>query len=270
MRHAKWVLFAFSIISGCRMLPRSGPEITAHRGASYDAPENTLAAVQLAWERGADSVEVDVYLSRDGRIVAIHDKDTKRVAGVDRKVADQTLEELQTLDVGAWKNDMWKGESIPTLEEILTTIPRWRRMFVEIKCGPEIVEPLRTVVNDSGKAARQIAFISFNADVCAELKKEMPRHKVYFLSGFKQNEETGRWTPTVEELIAEAQSLGVDGLDVQCSEPVDKAFVEKVKAAGLSCYVWTVDDPDDARRMVAIGMDGITTNRPDFLREALK
>src|SRR5215218_7394628 len=79
-------------------------EIVGHRGASFDAPENTLASVKLAWEQKADAAEFDVFLSKDGKIVVIHDANTKRVAGVDKPVVQQTLEELRTLDVGKWKN----------------------------------------------------------------------------------------------------------------------------------------------------------------------
>ncbi len=79
-------------------------EIIAHRGASHDAPENTLAAVNLGWKRNADAVEVDVYLSKDNRIVAIHDKNTKRTTGHDGLVKEMTWSELQKLDAGNWKN----------------------------------------------------------------------------------------------------------------------------------------------------------------------
>src|SRR5262245_4724666 len=94
-------------------------EIVAHRGASYDAPENTLASLKLAWEQKADASEFDVFLSKDGKIVVIHDADTKRTAGVDKKVVSQTLDELRALDVGSWKNAKFKGEKIPTLDEML-------------------------------------------------------------------------------------------------------------------------------------------------------
>ncbi len=76
-------------------------QIIAHRGESYSAPENTLAAVTLAWQRNADAVEVDVHLSKEGRLVVIHDDNTRRTAGVDRKVREQTLAELKALDAGA-------------------------------------------------------------------------------------------------------------------------------------------------------------------------
>ena len=250
--------------------PRGPVEITAHRGASYYAPENTLAAFRLGWEQKADSVELDVYLTRDGRIVCFHDRDTKRVAGVERPVVEQTLEELRRLDVGTWKGEQWQGEPIPTLAEALETLPRWGRMFVEIKCGPEITPEMVRVVEAAGKRADQIVFISFSLEACASIKKALPAHEVYYLSSFKQNEDTGAWTPTVETLIAQAREAGLDGLNVNYGGPLDKGFARQVREAGLKFCVWTVNAPEDALRMARIGAMGITTDRPAFIRETLE
>ena len=98
-------------------------EIIAHRGASHDAPENTLAAVRLGWKRNADAVEVDVYLSKDGKIVVIHDENTKRTTGHDGLVHKMTWAQLRQLDAGSWKNKKFKGEPIPLLSHLLETIP---------------------------------------------------------------------------------------------------------------------------------------------------
>src|ERR1043166_6151700 len=97
-------------------------EIIAHRGASHEAPENTLAAVQLAWEQGADAVEIDVHQSRDEHIIVIHDAHTRKTAGVMRRVRSQTLEEPTALDVGRWKHRRWAGQRIPTLAQVLDLI----------------------------------------------------------------------------------------------------------------------------------------------------
>ena len=126
-------------------------EIIAHRGASFDAPENTLAAVRLGWEQSADAVEVDVHLSRDGKIVVIHDDTTRKVAGVPRGVQSQTLSELKALDVGRWKSRRWTGERIPLFEEVLATIPAGKRLFVEIKSGPECLPEFAKVLRRSGR-----------------------------------------------------------------------------------------------------------------------
>ena len=132
--------------------------IVAHRGASYDAPENTLAAFRLAWEQGADAIEGDFYLTADGQIVCIHDKTTKRVAPgqPELTVAKSTLQELRQLDVGRWKADKFAEERIPTLKEVLAIVPRQKRIFVEIKCGPEIVPILQQQLSDSDLKPEQI------------------------------------------------------------------------------------------------------------------
>src|SRR6185436_2480783 len=97
----------------------------------------------------ADAVEFDVCLTKDGKIVVIHDADTKRVAGIARRVADQTLDELRGLDVGKWKDPKFAGEKIPTLAEALALTPAGKRVFIEVKCGPEIVSELKRVLADS-------------------------------------------------------------------------------------------------------------------------
>ncbi len=243
-------------------------EIIAHRGASFDVPENTLAAVRLAWSQKADAVEVDVYLSKDGRIVVIHDPDTKQMAGVDRPVAEQTLAELQSLDVGRWKGAAWAGEKIPTLAQVLELLPEGKGMFLDIKSGPEIIPELRRVVAESGKPSEHIAVIG-PLDVCTAIKKALPKHPAYFLEEFRWDEKTGQWSPSAGDLVAAVRKAGLDGLDLGLKLPLDRSFIQSVKEADLKVYVWTVDDPGDARRLAEGGIDGITTNRPEFLRRQI-
>src|SRR5690606_38835440 len=98
-----------------------------------DAPENTLAAFNLAWERGVPAIELDVHLSADDRLIVIHDATTKRTTGVDLAVKDSTLDQLRALDAGSWKGEQWAGEPMPTLEEALATIPEGARCLIEVK-----------------------------------------------------------------------------------------------------------------------------------------
>jgi glycerophosphoryl diester phosphodiesterase len=242
-------------------------EIIGHRGASWDAPENTVAAIKLAWKQKADASEFDILLSRDGKIVVIHDKDTKRVAGVDKKVSEQTLYELRQLDVGKWKHAKFTGEKLPTLEDMLATVPMGKRVFVEIKTGPEIVPELDRVLKASKLKAEQTPVISFNINVVKAAKKARPDLAVYWIVSLRPAK--GKQPPTAESLIAKAKAANADGLDLSV-ETLDQAFADKIRAAGLKLYVWTVNDPAVARRMVDIGVDGITTDRPGWLREQLK
>lgn len=249
--------------------PRQPPavEIIAHRGASYDAPENTLTSLKLAWQQKADASEFDVFLSKDGKIVVLHDKDTKRVAGVDKKVVEQTLAELRQLDVGRWKGEKFAGEKIPTLDELLAAVPTGKRVFIEVKCGPEIVPELDRVLRASKLKPEQTAVIAFNAEVIAAVKKARPDLRAYWLANLKPK---GKKPPTAEELIAKAKAVGADGLNLSAAPALDEAFARKVRAAGLRLYVWTVNDAGEARRLVGVGVEGITTDRPEWLREQLK
>jgi glycerophosphoryl diester phosphodiesterase len=241
-------------------------EIVAHRGASFDAPENTVAAIELAWKQKADASEFDVYLTKDGKIVVIHDADTKRTAGAAMKVSASTLAELRKLDAGKWKGAKFAGEKLPTLEEMLATVPEGKRVFIEVKCGPEIVPELDRVLKAAKLKPEQTAVISFNAGVIAATKKARPDLKAYWIVGLG-----GKGKPkTAEELIAKAKEIKADGLDLSATPAVlDKAFGDKVKAAGLKLYVWTVDDPALAKKMLAAGVESITTNKPGWLREQL-
>jgi glycerophosphoryl diester phosphodiesterase len=244
-------------------------EIIAHRGASHDAPENTLAALRLGWEQGADADELDIHLSKDGQIVVIHDPTTKRNIGVDKPVVEQTLDELRALDAGRWKDAKWTGEKLPTLAEALDTIPDGRRMFIEIKCGPEVLPELERVVKASGRKPAQMAIIAFDYPTAKQAKERLPELQVYLLASFKADKKTGK-IPDLPTLIEKAKAAGLDGLDLDYKFPIDAAFVAKVKAAKLQFYVWTVNDAEAARRLAQAGVDGITTDRPAWLREQLK
>lgn len=247
----------------------SAVEIIAHRGASADAPENTLAAMQLAWQQQADAIELDLWLSKDGRLVVFHDADTKRFEGAPRKIAGLTWEETQQLDVGAWKSPNFKGARIPSLASILATIPEGRRAVLEIKCGPEIVPELARVIQASQRLPQQIVVISFNFEALQASKKMFPQMEHYFLHDYKKHAANGSY-PVLAPLIIRAQDAGFEGLNLNFNWPIDQKFVGEVKAAGLKLYVWTVDDAAVARRLTEAGVDGLTTNKPQWLREQLK
>jgi glycerophosphoryl diester phosphodiesterase len=131
------------------------------------------------------------------------------------------------------------------------------------------VPAVARAVRASGKRPEQLVIISFKAATVAAAKKELPDLKAYFLAEFKQDKETQAWSPTVDHLIAQAKSLGADGLDLSHKGPLDREAVRRIKAAGLEFHVWTVDEPAVARRMVELGADGITTNKAAWLKGQL-
>ena len=244
-----------------------GMEIIAHRGASHDAPENTLAAIRLGWAQGADAVEIDVHCSKDGQVVVFHDATLSRTAGVRRRVASQTVAELQSFDVGSWKHTRFAGERVPTLAEALATIPKGRRLFVEIKCGPECIPAFAKTFRASRKAASQDVPIGFGIETMRGIKEALPELEVAWVAEFRRT--LRGWSPQAETLIERAKAAGLDALDLDGRGPLDAEFVGKVHAAGLRLYVWTVDAPARAEKLRAAGIDGVTTNKPGWLREEL-
>ena len=250
-----------------------GQEIVAHRGASHDAPENTVAAFRLAWEQGADAIEGDFRLTADGQVVCLHDADTKRVTGdrVNWKISEVTFEKLQTLDVGRWKGEPFAGERIPTLTQVLAIIPPGKKLFLEIKGGPELVEPIRRVLVSSGVNLKQIVIIAFDQDTVVAVRRRLPEVRVYWLVSYKQDKVTGRWTPTVDEVFETLARIRPHGLDTEGNpEIVNQAFVDRLRREGYGFHVWTIDDGDRARAFRDLGVDSITTNRPAFIRKELQ
>ena len=151
---------------------RSQVEIIAHRGASWLAPENTVASANLAWEKGADAVEVDIYLSKDNKIICSHDATTKRTSGRDYRIADTESRILRKLDVGTFKDEMYKGEKIPFLKEIIRTVPPGKELVVEIKCKSEILPYLQKVIRKNSNN-RNFTFICFDFQTIADTNPAM-------------------------------------------------------------------------------------------------
>ncbi len=248
-------------------------DIVAHRGASHDAPENTVAATHLAWRQGADAVETDIHLAQDGRIIVCHDQTTRRTTGRDGVIAEMTQAELRTLDAGRWKAPEFAGEKLPLIEEQLASIPAGKTMLVEIKTGPEIVPELRRVFAASGITERRVTVISFNLDTLKAVRRELPAFRTLYLMGYKAadaKDPNAKLPPSIEEVIRDARSTGLTGLDLQHTWPLTPAEVKRVRDAGLELHVWTVDDPAVARRWIGLGVQSITTNRPGWLREQIR
>jgi glycerophosphoryl diester phosphodiesterase len=178
------------------MSTHTEPLLIAHRGASREAPENTLAAFRLAWQQGADGIEADFRLTRDGRVVCLHDASTGRTAGVDLAVADASLDELQLLDVGRWKEARWQGERIPSMEEVLTQLPAGKRIFIELKSGPEIIDPLHHILSACSVPSGQLILLAFDVQLVARLKQQLPGIRVCLNVDFRWSLRTRAWGPS--------------------------------------------------------------------------
>lgn len=241
-------------------------DIVAHRGASADAPENTLPAFELAWKLGAERAEGDFFMTSDNVIVCFHDKTTKRLGGGNLKVIATPYKKLQTLDVGAWKGPKWKGTKIPTLAEVLATLPADKgRMFIEIKDGVRIVEPLAEQLRKAGIAKSRLAIICFNQAVIAACKQAMPEVDAIWVVSTKTYQKMG-----ITDVIKTAKKIRADGIDVQASHSITPIFNEALRKNGLQFHCWTVNDIPLARHMAKMGVDSITTDRPAFIRRGLQ
>ncbi len=256
--------------------PRSNlPLIVAHRGASHDAPENTLAAFEFAWQHGADAFECDVRLTADGRVVCLHDADTGRTGngggpkGSGLVASEHTLQELQAVDVGRWKSPDFAGQSPPSLDAALATVPNDGRVFIEVKAGPEILPALLESVEQSGLTDDQVTVISFDADVVAAVKAARPGWTVNWLTSFERDNR-GAWAPTIDQIVRQLRAVHADGLGCKAVfEHVDGHFVATLRQHGFGFHLWTINDVAAARAAVALGVDSVTTDRPGVIRDGL-
>ena len=154
--------------------------IIAHRGVSFKFPENSLQAFDASWDLDVDGIEGDYHLTKDGEIVCIHDEDTERVCKTKVIIHHSTLQDLKALEL-SYKGDSNLNLKIPTLSEVLKTAPKGKKIFIEIKCGIEIVSPLLNQLSKSKMNADDIVIISFNSDVIKKLKDMNPIYKALFL-----------------------------------------------------------------------------------------
>jgi len=251
-------LFSIPMVLLLCLSTHAQPTIIAHRGSSFTAPENTVAAAKLAWEQNADAVELDIYLSKDNRVMVLHDGNTKRTTGQSFINKDTNSEVLRTLDAGSWKDDRYyKGETIPFLEEMIATVPKGKKMVIEIKCGPEVFPALQKIVKKSGKK-KQLIFIAFNWETIVKAKKMFPKNACYWLSSSATE---------VQAKMNDVAKNKLDGINLSFTI-VDQQTVTKANELGFEVLSWTIDDPQEAKRLVKLGVTAITTNRPDLIRSS--
>jgi glycerophosphoryl diester phosphodiesterase len=241
--------------------------LVAHRGESYIAPENTLAAFRLAWDLGADAAELDVHMSLDHRIMVMHDGSTGRTAGEDLVIKQTNSSDLRKLDVGRWKGEQYAGEKIPFLEEALAIVPLGKALLMEIKCDPEALPIIRDILDASGKRS-QVLSISFNLEVMTESKKLMPDLETVLIRSCEKDPETGERRPYSAQLIQTALDANLDGLNLEY-HTMTQEYADMVRAAGLKLWTWTSEDPEVVKRQIPFGSERFGTNRRKWMSEQL-
>jgi glycerophosphoryl diester phosphodiesterase len=225
--------------------------VIAHRGASGTRPENTLASFRHAEALGAHMVELDVQLSRDGAVVVIHDWTLGRTTGARGRVASRTLAELQALDAGAWFAPGFRGERIPTLQQVLDaiTLP----INVELKArGEDGLEARASEVVEAAGAERRVVYSSFHPESLVRLRRRSPSAAIAVL--------------TSEHRLAPALRLagrvGATALHIR-KDGVAPGEVHAAVTQGLQVRAWTVNDPEEFARLADAGVSGVFTDFPE-------
>ena len=232
------------------------PFIFAHRGASAHAPENTLSAFQLALTQNADGIELDVKLSSDGHVVVIHDPTLDRTTGTKGRVKDMSLADLRALDAGSFFSETFKGEKIPTLEEVFETMGK--RLFINVELTnyttprDQLVETVCMLVKKFN-LQKHVMFSSFfaaNLSKAGSYLPEVPRG-LLALNGI-----AGAWARSFGYYFGKYQALHPYLSDVT---PEQVGRVHRLKGR---IHVWTVNKADDMRKLFRWGVDAIFTDDP--------
>ncbi|MDQ8197533.1 glycerophosphodiester phosphodiesterase family protein [Pelagicoccus enzymogenes] len=237
------------------------PLIVAHRGASADAPENTLPAFRLAWEQGADAIEGDFHLTRDKRIICIHNSTTGKYANKSLTVRKSKLADLQALVPAPHK--------FPTLAEVIATVPPDKKLYIEIKSSRQIVRPLLKEIDASGISPQQVVVIAFSGRVIKKLKSQRPSLKAVLLATPRYRSKARTLEPTPEQLLEAIKRTGADGVSLYAHPDIDAAYTQPFLDAGHELHVWTVDAPETAKKWTDLGALSLTTNNPATLRQSL-
>lgn len=232
--------------------------VTAHRGASGYAPENTIASVREAIKMNADFTEIDVQETNDGAIILLHDKNLKRTTGLDKNIWECSYKEINNLDAGKWFHPQFAGEIIPLLSDVIDFSKGKIKMNIELKSnGHEKMLADRVVkIVQEKNFVGECFYTSFDYSLIKRVKEINPTLKVGLI--FKKMPETLDVFNTDMELLSVHYSL------------VDESFVLRAKSAGKEVHVWTVNEEDEMRRLINLGVTSIITNYPDILKRLLK
>lgn len=253
--------------------------IVAHRGASAYAPENTLSAIDAAAALGFKWVENDVQRTKDGELIIMHDTTLSRTTNVEQmfpgrapwKISDFTLDEIEQLDAGSWFSPEFAGERVPTLKEYIEGVEDNRQsLLMEIKAPelyPGIERQTLRELRDEGwldrrHIKRHLIVQSFSADSVKKVHELQPRVKTGFLG-----------TPAVADLPEYAKFSDQVNPNYGTINAAYVAAVQAVRGAHgrpLEVYTWTVNDGPNAVKVAKMGVDGVITNKPDVVREALE
>jgi len=229
----------------------------AHRGASRIAPENTLAAFKEAIEIGVDAVELDLQGTADEQVVVIHDASLDRTTDQSGQIKETSLETIKQADAGTWFDPKFAGESVPTLAEALVAIADNAIALLEIKDVSITKSVVRIVQNMD--MVEQSVIISFHSSAIQTVRSLEPRLPTGYIIGSKENIEP-------IQLCQQLGLLGSSLLNVD-HRLVTEDFIYETRRRGITLWCWTVDDIDRMRELQELGIQGITSNRPEYFSQ---
>ncbi|WP_425078972.1 glycerophosphodiester phosphodiesterase family protein [Ruegeria denitrificans] len=231
-------------------------EVIGHRGAAALRPENTMASVLKAIEDGADWVEIDVQETADDVVVVAHDSDFMKLAGVNLKVWDATMQDVADIDIGSWFGPEYAAERTPTLREVLEAARGKSKVLIELKYYGHDVDLENRVIGLVEELGMQndVATMSLKYPAVQKMEKVRPD-----------------WRSGVLAATAIGDLSGLEGEFVAVNAGmVTPGLIRKVQDAGKDIYVWTVNDPLQMSRMASMGVDGLITDRPAMANEVLR
>ena len=230
--------------------------IVAHRGASHAAPENTMAAIRLAIEEGADWVEINVQETADGEIAVFHDSDFMKLAGVNLKIWDATREDLKRIDIGSWLSPEFKDERVPLLTDLLAYCKGKVKVDIELKYYGHNKQLEQRVVDivEAHDMATEVMIMSLKIESVRKMKSLRPGWKVGLL---------------MSVTAGDLRKIEADFLAVNAGF-ADWAFIKRAHAIDKEVLVWTVNDPISMSNMIGRGVDGLITDKPGLAKKVLK
>ncbi len=246
--------------------------IVAHRGASHVAPENTLPSFELAFRENADFIEGDFRLTKDGRVVCIHDALTKRTAPNQKnmRVSKRNYKELLELDFGSWKGEEYSNTKIPTLEEILNIIPKGKGIVIEIKEDKiELVNAIKEIIEASKVPLDKIIIISFHSKVIVNAIRLIKNVKTFWLYEWHYTRTNKKCIKIEMNIIKTLKMLNCTGIDINVPTKLSERFIKMVRENKFELFTYTIDSHEQALELFNLGVDGITTNSPGSIRKIL-
>lgn len=229
--------------------------VIAHRGAAGAAPENTMASIRKAVEDGADWIEIDVQESADGQVVVIHDRDLMKLAGVNLKVSDATVPQLEEIDVGSWFSGEFSDQRVPTLDQVLTEVKGRSKLIVELKYYGQDQQLEQRVIDliEAAGMRDDIMIMSLEYAGIQKIRALRPDWKIGLLSA---------------RAIGDLTRLDVDFLAVN-SALARQPLINSTHRSGKELYVWTINDALTMSQMLSLGVDGLITDEPKMGRDVL-